>query len=126
MRRLLLIASVAVLGTPCVAAAQAVGQPPASNGVVAAPAAPTYGVESAFTSGGLEARETRISNRIRDGENTGILSRDQANRDFQTLDRVRLYQFQHAQPNGYIPDKERAQVSKGLDNLDATISSQPK
>jgi hypothetical protein len=126
MRKLLLLASSAVIGLPSVAAAQAGGQEPSSAGVGSAPAASSYGVESAYTGASLDARETRISNRIRAGDGTGALSRSEASRDFESLSRIRLYQHQHSRPNGFISSDTQAQVSRQLDSLEGAITSQSK
>lgn len=127
MRKLLLVvASLAAIGPSSIASAQEARPAPNGDRVATAPAATSYGAETAFTGGGLEARETRLSDNIRNGENTGALSRSEANRDFQNLSRIRLYQLQHSQPNGYISDNARAQVSQRLDHLDVAVSSHSK
>ena len=89
-----------------------------------APAAAGYGADVAYTGGDLFVRENRLADRIREGDNTGALSRYDADRDYRALARIRDFQSARTEPNGYMPSDVRANVWGRLDNLSAQVDSQ--
>jgi hypothetical protein len=149
MRKLLLILSAAAIGLPGLAAAQSGGASAATNHCAAgyydsdgvwhatngaygaAGYYDRYGhwvggdaARGAYSLNDLYARESRIANRIRAGDNSGALSRDQANRDLIVLERIRQYQQERVSENGYLSYDARMDVSGRLETLNNTVSNQ--
>ena len=89
-----------------------------------APEAAGYGADVAYSSNDLYSRENRLEDRIRDGGNTGALSRYDAANDLRTLHRIRRYQDERAGESGYLSHDARADVSGRLETLDSTVSAQ--
>ena len=92
--------------------------------IVVAPAASGYGADVAYTGNDLYARENRLEARIRDGDNTGALSRYQADSDLRALDRIRRFQNERADENGYLSDDARADIWDRVQTLDNTVDAQ--
>ena len=89
-----------------------------------APAAEGYGADVAYTGNDLFLRENRLEERIRDGDNSGAISRYDADRDYRQLTYIRSYQRDHMHGDGYLSADVRADLSERLDNLSATVESQ--
>jgi hypothetical protein len=151
MRKLLLIAGIAALAIPSLAAAQSAhtgdgyyddngawhassghydgygnwvdGDPPAP---AAAPSAGDYNADVAYVgpSGDLSGREDFLEQRIQNGEDRGALSHYDADGDRGRLESVRDMQGRLRDDHDGLSGDDRADIASRLDDLSASISAQ--
>jgi hypothetical protein len=98
---------------------------PAVDANAGAPAATSFGVDTAYVGGGsLAEREGRIAGLIRQGEGSGALRGLDANADLARLRQVRSLEARFSARHGGLTDQDRADLGARLDDLGAAVAAQ--
>ena len=130
MRKLLLIASLAVLATPCVALAQDdPNMAPDNDKAPAAadvPNAGDYGKDVAYSGApdDVMSREAWLDGQIRHQEMSGAISDYDAMHDRQLLASVRRQQDEFQADHGALTPDDRDELNSRLDGLKARMDQQ--
>lgn len=117
MRKLLLIAGVAVLAAPCLAIAQDDSM---------APDASRNGADVAYTGGpsDLMDREMRLDRAIHEANSSGAIPQEDAVHDSKLLAAVRDRQDELASSHGGLTPDDRALLSRELDGVGGQLRLQ--